>query len=121
MDGKLLALEAQDHFSHLVHADHLIASDIHWLSEVGLCQSEQIGLVHQIKGSPRTPHQMKIINTTHYKEMEELPEDTLDTFINESEGTGLQPITPHLKLISGSDGFSAESSRGLLPTTCMSN
>lgn len=34
VDGQLPILKAQDNLGHLVHAHHLIASDVHWLTEV---------------------------------------------------------------------------------------
>lgn len=40
MDWKFPVLEAQNNLSHLIHTNHLITSNIHWLPEVGLCQSK---------------------------------------------------------------------------------
>ena len=37
VDRKLLVLEAEDYLSHLVHAHHFIASDVHRLTEIRLC------------------------------------------------------------------------------------
>lgn len=34
VDGQLPILKAQHDLSHLVHAHHLIASNVHWLAEV---------------------------------------------------------------------------------------
>jgi hypothetical protein len=34
VDGQLPILKAENDFSHLIHANHLIASNVHWLAEV---------------------------------------------------------------------------------------
>lgn len=39
MDGEFFVLKAEDYLSHLIHTNHLIASNIHWLPEVRFCQS----------------------------------------------------------------------------------
>ena len=36
VDGQLLVLEAEDYLSHLVHAHHFVASDVHRLTEIRL-------------------------------------------------------------------------------------
>ena len=37
VDGQLLVLKAQDYFSHLVHADHFVTSNVYRLTEIRLC------------------------------------------------------------------------------------
>lgn len=46
-----------------------------------------------------------------------LPQNTLDTLVDKSEGSGLETVTPHLKPLCGGLGLPAEGSRCLLATT----
>lgn len=47
-----------------------------------------------------------------------LPQNTLNTLVNKSEGPCLQTISPHLELVGGRQCLPTKSSRSLLPTTC---
>ena len=40
-------------------------------------------------------------------------EDSLDAVVDEGEGAGLEAVSPHLDLVSASDGLPAEGGRGL--------
>lgn len=46
-----------------------------------------------------------------------LPQDTLDTLIDEGEGAGLLAIAPHLEVLGSSQSLPAEGSWGLLTST----
>jgi len=47
-----------------------------------------------------------------------IPQNTLDALVDESEGSCLEAITPHLKPLGRCLSLSAEGSRCLLTTTC---
>ena len=53
-----------------------------------------------------------------FKKCQILPKYTFYTFIDEGERSGLKTISPHLKLVSGSNSLSAKGSWSLLPSTC---
>ena len=44
-------------------------------------------------------------------------EDTLDTVVNEGEGAGLLAIAPHLKVLGGGDGLTAEGGGSLFASS----
>jgi hypothetical protein len=58
-----------------------------------------------------------IKNSSIQMKCRKLPQDTLDTLINEGEGACLLAITPHLEVLGGSQGLPAEGSWGLLTST----
>lgn len=38
VDRELPVLKAKNNLGHFIHANHFITSNVHWLTEVGLCQ-----------------------------------------------------------------------------------
>lgn len=110
MNGEFLILKAEYHFRHLIHAHHLITSNVHWFAKVWFCQS--------IKENKLCYSHIILNGRAIYYVV---PQYTFNTFIDESERPSLQSISPHFKLISRSDSLSTKCSRGLFPPACIIN